>query len=178
MKPIMLLILIEALAAMSGRSQETTGAVSVVRICGSARCTIGTNAWRTLQPGDQLSPGVTVQTDAEPGVYVDLALVADTRSDPAHAPASSAIAGPATSAPDGVRLWNDSRLNISKLDFTETGMGVVADIRLALEKGRLTGLVKKRAAPSAFAVALPGGMAWLCEDVYDLSTDYNIKAAT
>lgn len=164
------------LTATLGRSQETSGVASVVEVNGSA-FVVGAKARLALKKGDRLRPGSVVEVGTEPGAHVDLAFVAGDRPMAAAADSGAFASCESTAPPDTVRLWDGSQLAISRLDFVQTGNGVVANIRLGLKQGRVTGLVKKRGAPSTFAVAVPDGTVLLRENLYDLSAGGHIKAA-
>jgi hypothetical protein len=155
--------------ALSFGQNQNSGVATVVGFNGSARWVIGTNAWQQVKPGDELPSGSVVEAGSKPGDYVDLALVSS--SGQSVQSLTEADSYEPTSHPDGVRLLEDSRLGISKLDFLQTGDGIVADIRLKLERGHLVSLVKKRSSASTFQVALPNGTAALRENTYDLSVD-------
>src|SRR5690348_7374591 len=112
----MLVFFFVVLMAVLGRSEVTTGVARVVRLNGPALCLIGTNVWRALKVGDELKAGATIQTGSNSDDYVDLALLADAGPAPSNSSESYTVFTSRVS-PDAVRLWNNTRLDIAKLEF-------------------------------------------------------------
>src|SRR5689334_14816510 len=63
-----------ALATVYASGQATGGAAKVIRLKGASRFSTGNFVWQPVKVGQVISPGMLIQTSAEEGDYVDLAL--------------------------------------------------------------------------------------------------------
>jgi hypothetical protein len=125
-----------------------------------------------------------IQTSADEGSYVDLAL-GDGRaavSTPlVYRPGIVSSMSPPvttwqTSAEQNVvRIWGDTALGIDRLTTMATGADRVTETQLDLKRGRITGNVKKLAAGSKYEVKLPNGIAGIRGTVFDIQAVGIIK---
>jgi hypothetical protein len=153
--------------------------VTVVRIQGEARYSLGDNAWHPLLVGKILRSGAIIQSAANSSV--DIVLSGDPVAMPQAAPSPDAIAF----APDPnirglvsykpmvkqnvIRLWSNTVLAIDKLTQSDTGVDTVSDTELDLRAGRIFYNVKKMSVTSQFIIKIPDGVAGIrgCAGVGD-----------
>lgn len=165
------------LAVVSASAQSVMeGAARIVRLKGAARVSSGNFVWHAVKVGDVLRPGTIVQTSADPGAYVDLALgdgKAPVPQPKIYRPSISSSMDTTTtfqpaSEQDTLRLWGDGALGIDKLSVMQTGAGRVTETQLDLKRGRVTGNVKKLTAASKYEIKMPNGVAGVRGTVFDI----------
>jgi len=164
-----------ALAMVSTLAAQTENQISakVVRIKGSARYKVGSEAWQTLKSGDLISQGTIIETGMNDS-RVDLVLGAG--SAPATRPIMGTILTYHPAAEQNmVRIWENSRLFIDKLTRTQTGADEVTDTKLDLQAGHIFGSVKKLSAASTYEVKIPNGVAGIRGTTYDISVEGLVK---
>jgi hypothetical protein len=143
--------------------------VTVVRIQGEARYSLGDNAWHPLVVGKILRAGAIIQTAANSSV--DIVLSGEPVAMPQAAPSPDQIAF----APDpnirglvsykpmvkqnAIRLWSNTVLAVDKLTESDTGVDAVSDTELDLRAGRVFYNVKKISESSQFIIKIPDGVA-------------------
>ncbi|HUA69240.1 MAG TPA: FecR domain-containing protein, partial [Candidatus Saccharimonadales bacterium] len=143
--------------------------VTVVRIQGVARYSLGDNEWHPLVVGKILRSGAIIQSAANS--TVDIVLSAEPIMMPQAAPSPQTI----SPAPDPnvrglvstrpmvqqnvIRMFGDTVLAIDKLTEFDTGADTVSDTELDLRAGGIFGSVKKMSASSQFIIKIPNGVA-------------------
>ena len=143
--------------------------VTVVRIQGQARYSLGDNTWHPLVAGKILRSGAIIQSAANS--TVDLVLSGDPVAMPQAAPSPDTI----MLAPDPnirglisykpmvqqnvIRLFGDTVLAVDKLTVSDTGVDAVSDTELDLRAGGISFNVKKMSATSQFIIKIPDGVA-------------------
>lgn len=143
--------------------------VTVVRIQGEARYSLGDNVWHPLLVGKILRSGAVIQSAVNS--MVDIVLSGDPVVMPQAAPTPDTI----TFAPDPnvrglvsykpvvqqnvIRLWGNTVLAVDKLTQFDTGVDTVSDTELDLRAGRIFFNVKKMSAASQFIIKIPNGVA-------------------
>jgi hypothetical protein len=176
--------LLVALATAACGQAPAEGGARVVRLKGSARYTTGNFVFQPIKVGQVLRPGTVIQTSADEGSYVDLALGdgrAAVQTPLVYRPGIVSSMSPPvttwqTSAEQNVvRIWGDSALGIDKLTTMATGADRVTETQLDLKRGRITGNVKKLAAGSKYEVKLPNGIAGIRGTVFDIQAVGIIK---
>jgi hypothetical protein len=176
--------LLVALATAACGQAPAEGGARVVRLKGSARYTTGNFVFQPIKVGQVLRPGTVIQTSANEGSYVDLALGDGRAAVPTplvYRPGIVSSMSPPvttwqTSAEQNVvRIWGDSALGIDKLTTMATGADRVTETQLDLKRGRITGNVKKLAAGSKYEVKLPNGIAGIRGTVFDIQAVGIIK---
>ena len=143
--------------------------VTVVRIQGQARYSLGDNAWHPLVVGKVLGAGAIIQSAVNSSV--DIVLSGSAVPMPQAAPSPNTI----QFAPDPnvrglvsykpmveqnvIRLWGNTVLAVDKLTQFDTGVQTVSDTELDLRAGRIFFNVKKMSATSQFIIKIPDGVA-------------------
>lgn len=143
--------------------------VTVVRIQGVARYSLGDNAWHPLLVGKILGSGAIIQSAADSSVDIVLS------GDPVAMP--QAVSAPDTITPAAdpnvrglvsykpmvqqnvIRMWGNTVLAVDKLTQYDTGVDTVSDTELDLRAGRIFFNVKKMSASSQFIIKIPNGVA-------------------
>jgi hypothetical protein len=179
-----------ALAPASSANDQTvkSTAVTVVRIQGQARYSLGDNQWHPLVAGKVLKAGAVIQTAADS--MVDLVLSGDVPPMPQPSPAPDKI----SLAPDSpvrgmisykpmvaqnvIRMWGDSVLAIDKLTVSETGVDTISDTELDLRTGRIFANVRKLSAASQYLVKIPNGIAGVRGTSFTISANGVIAVFT
>src|SRR5208282_3446674 len=127
--------------------------VTVVRIQGVARYSLGDNAWHPLLVGKILGSGAIIQSAADSSV--DIVLSGDPVAMPQAASAPDAITPAADPNVRGlvsykpmvqqnvIRMWGNTVLAVDKLTQYDTGVDTVSDTELDLRAGRIFFNVKK-----------------------------------
>lgn len=143
--------------------------VTVVRIQGQARYSLGDNNWHPLVVGKVLRSGAIIQSAVDSSV--DLVLSATPVKGPLAATApttmilapDSKVRGFAAYEPmvsqNVIRMWGNSVLAVDKLTQFDTGVDTVSDTELDLRAGRIFFDVKKMSATSQFIIKIPNGVA-------------------
>ena len=139
--------------------------VTVVRIQGQARYSLGDNAWHPLVVGKVLGAGAIIQSAVNS--TVDVVFSGSAVAMPQAAPSPDTIA----LAPDPnvrglvsykpmveqnvIRMFGDTVLAVDKLTQFDTGVDTVSDTELDLRAGRIFFNVKKMSATSQFIIKIP-----------------------
>jgi len=178
-----------ALLALGGNAVAQTVKpclVTVVRIQGVARYSLGDNVWHPLLVGKILGSGAIVQSAANSSV--DLVLSGDAVAMPQAVSAPDAIAPAADPNVRGlvsykpmveqnvVRMWGNTVLAVDKLTQYDTGVDTVSDTELDLRTGRIFLNVKKMSASSQFIIKMPNGVAGIRGSAGTADADTGIVA--
>jgi len=143
--------------------------VTVVRIQGQARYSLGDNNWHPLVVGKVLRSGAIIQSAVDSSV--DLVMSAT----PVKGPQAATTPPTMVLAPDSkvrgfasyepmvsqnvIRMWGNTVLAVDKLTQFDTGVDTVSDTELDLRAGRIFFDVKKMSASSQFIIKIPNGVA-------------------
>ncbi|HKW29629.1 MAG TPA: FecR domain-containing protein [Verrucomicrobiae bacterium] len=143
--------------------------VTVVRIQGQARYSLGDNAWHPLVVGKVLGAGAIIQSAVNSSV--DIVLSGNAVAMPQASPSPDTI----TFAPDPnvrgmvsykpmveqnvIRMWGNSVLAVDKLTQFDAGVQTISDTELDLRAGRIFFNIKKMSATSQFIIKIPNGVA-------------------
>jgi hypothetical protein len=150
--------------------------VTVVRIQGVARYSLGDNVWHPLLVGKILGSGAIIQSAADSSV--DIVLSGDPVAMPQAVSAPDAITPAADPNVRGlvsykpmveqnvVRMWGNTVLAVDKLTQYDTGVDTVSDTELDLRTGRIFGNVKKMSASSQYIIKMPNGVAGIRGTAY------------
>lgn len=143
--------------------------VTVVRIQGQARYSLGDNKWHPLVVGKVLGSGAIIQSAVNSKVDVVLSgnPVAMPQADPTPQTISPAadpnVRGLVSYRPmvqqNVIRLFSNTVLAVDKLTQADTGVDTVSDTELDLRAGRIFFNVKKMSATSQFIIKIPNGVA-------------------
>ena len=181
----LLVIAAACLFTISATAENSiNGAAKVIRLKGAARASSGNYVWQAIKEGDVLPPGTIIQTSADPGSYLDLALgdgSAAVGEPMIYRPSiPNSMAGAFTtfqpkSEQNTLRIWGDSALGIDKLTRLQTGADVVTETQLDLKRGRITAKVKKLSAASKYEVKFANGVAGVRGTVFDMQATGIIK---
>jgi len=155
--------------ASSAQAQSShPGVVTVVRIAGEAKYSIGDGEWHPLVAGKLLMAGSVIQTGH--GATVDLVLgkevgmpqagsVPSRISDAPDAPVRGMVAYKPTAEQNTIRMSGDTILAIDKLTVSDTGVDSVSDTELDLRQGGIFNSVKKLSGASQYLIKIPNGIA-------------------
>jgi hypothetical protein len=143
--------------------------VTVVRIQGQARYSLGDNNWHPLVVGKVLRSGAIIQSAVDSSVDLVLSatpvkgpLAAITPTTMILAP-DSKVRGFASYEPmvsqNVIRMWGNSVLAVDKITQFDTGVDTISDTELDLRAGRIFFNVKKMSATSQFIIKIPNGVA-------------------
>lgn len=178
------LAMVTSLVAQSA----TEGVAKVVKMKGSARYTTAGNSWQQLKVGSLIKSGTILQTSADKGSYVDLALgdsdvsafaaPREVSATPSTASGGAAVGYNNKSEQNTIRLAENTVLGIDKIAITQTGSDVVTDTQLDLKAGRIMGNVKKMAAASKYEIKVPTGVAGVRGTFYDISAEGVTRVVT
>ena len=144
------------------------GVVTVVRIVGEARYSLGDGIWHPLVAGKILAPGAVIQTGHDAAVDIILGKKilmpqADPTPDRVSLAVDSDVRGYVSYKPsaeqNAVRLMSDTMLAIDKLTVSDTGVDTVSDTELDLRQGRIYCSVKKLSGASQYLIKIPNGIA-------------------
>jgi hypothetical protein len=143
--------------------------VTVVRIQGQARYSLGDNKWHPLVVGKVLRSGAIIQSAVDSSVDIVLSANPVGMPQAAIAPTTmilapdSKVRGFAAYEPmvqqNVIRLWGNTVLAVDKLTQFDTGVQTVSDTELDLRAGRIFFDVKKMSASSQFIIKIPNGVA-------------------
>ena len=156
------------LAAGAGAQSIHPGVVTVVRIVGEARYSLGDGVWHPLVAGKFLAAGAVIQTGHEATVDIILGKKipmpeADPLPDRISMAADSDVRGLVSYKPSAeqnvVRLTSDTVLAVDKLTVSDTGVDTVSDTELDLRQGRIYCSVKKLSGASQYLIKIPNGIA-------------------
>jgi len=159
--------------------------VTVVRIQGEARYSLGDNVWHPLLVGKILGSGAIIQSAANS--TVDIVLSGEPIAMPQAAPSPNTIGY----APDPnvrglvsykpmvqqnvIRMFGDTVLAVDKLTQFDTGVDTVSDTELDLRAGRIFLNVKKMSATSQFIIKIPNGVAGIRGSSGCISADGSVQ---
>lgn len=169
-----------ALATANHVSAQTTdGSAKVVAVSGDARYfTSGDPTPHPVKVGMAVKPGMTIQTATGARNYVDL-ILNNTQAQEAPTASPSEIAHYTPKAEqDGIRIYENSVLEVDKLTVTQTGADTVTDTELDLKAGKILGTVKKLAPTSKYEVKIPNGVAGIRGTIYVLSANGILSVLT
>jgi hypothetical protein len=170
-----------ALATDAGAQTFKPSVVTVARIKGEARYSLGDNQWHPLVVGKVLGAGTVIQTAADS--VVDLVLSGNGEPLPQARPTPDSISyardsevrGMVTYRPtvaqNVIRMWGDTVLGIDKLTVSDTGADTISDTELDLRSGRIFGSVKKISAASQYIIRIPNGVAGIRGTSFTISAD-------
>ncbi len=143
--------------------------VTVVRIQGQARYSLGDNKWHPLVVGKVLGTGAIIQSAVNSTVDVVLS------GNPIAMPQASSTPQTISLAADPnvrglvsykpmvqqnvIRLFGNTVLAVDKLTQSDTGVDTISDTELDLRAGRMFFNVKKMSAASQFIIKIPNGVA-------------------
>lgn len=169
-----------ALATVNHVSAQTTdGSAKVVAKGGDARYFVaGDPTPHDVKVGMIVKPGMTIQTATGKNNYVDLILNnASAQEAPMASPTEIAHYTPKAEQ-DGIRIYENSALEVDKLSVTETGADTVTDTELDLKAGKILGTVKKLAPTSKYEVKIPNGVAGIRGTIYELTANGILSVLT
>ena len=143
--------------------------VTVVRIQGQARYSLGDNIWHPLVVGKILRSGAIIQSAVDSTVDIVLS------GDPVMMPQAASTPDTIDLAPDPgvrglisdkpmvqqnvIRMFSNTVLAVDKLTQADTGVDTVSDTELDLRAGRIFMNVKKMSSASQFIIKIPNGVA-------------------
>lgn len=143
--------------------------VTVVRIQGQARYSLGDNSWHPLVVGKVLGAGAIIQSAVNSSVDIVLSgsAVAMPQATPSPETISFApdpnIRGMVSYKPmveqNVIRMWGNTVLAVDKLTQFDAGVQTISDTELDLRAGRIFFNVKKMSATSQFIIKIPNGVA-------------------
>lgn len=144
------------------------GLVTVVRIAGEARYSLGDQNWHPLVAGKYLPAGAVIQTGHD--ATVDLVLgkkvmmpqaspVPNRISVAADADVRGLVAFRPSAEQNVIRMTGDTVLAVDKLTVSDTGVDTVSDTELDLRQGRIYCSVKKLSGASQYLIKIPNGIA-------------------
>ena len=154
----------------SGVCAESTkpGVITVVRLAGESRYSLGDGVWHPLVVGKILAPGAVIQTGHDATVdivlgkkilvpqasplpdRVNLATDEKVRDYVSYKPAAEQ---------NTVRMMGDTVLAIDKLMISDSGVDTVSDTELDLRQGAIYNSVKKLSGASQYLIKIPNGIA-------------------
>jgi FecR protein len=143
--------------------------VTVVRIQGHARYSLGDNTWHPLVVGKVLGSGAIIQSAVNSSVDIVLSGNAVAMPQAARSPETISFApdpnvrGMVSYKPmveqNVIRLWGNTVLAVDKLTQFDTGVQTISDTELDLRAGRIFFNIKKMSATSQFIIKIPNGVA-------------------
>ena len=170
-------VLTFACSSVSGQTSD--GIAKVVAKMGDARYFVaGDSTPHDIKVGMILKPGVTIQTGAGLGNYVDIVLNNASASAPPSATPSDIAHWQPKADQDGVRVFENTILAVDKLTRTTTGADVVTDTEMDLKAGSILGTVKKLTPTSKYEVKVPNGVEGIRGTVYFLSASGILRVLT
>jgi hypothetical protein len=134
-------------------AQAAVGKAVVRNVSGTAEYSDTGGGWQTLQTGKVLGPGASVRSGVNSQVHLFLG----------------------DNGPD-VYLLSDTTLGLEKLEIDRTGVDMVIQTMLNLQKGTIQGRVKKLAAASKYEVKTPYTVVGVREGEYQISADGKTSA--
>ena len=160
--------LVSMLVAGAAAQSIQPGVVTVVRIVGEARYSLGDGKWHPLVPGKILAAGAVIQTGHDATVDIILGKTilmpqADPLPDRVSLASDSDVRGYVSYKPsaeqNAIRMTGDTMLAIDKLTVSDTGVDTVSDTELDLRQGRIYCSVKKLSGASQYLIKIPNGIA-------------------
>jgi hypothetical protein len=148
-------------SAFSLHAEKTSdGEATVLRITGAARYTADNQTWKALKKGENLKPGMVIQT--APNSIVDL------RINEAHP--SRSKDGTEATTDHLIRIFENSALKINKLVKKKDGSDVSQDIEFELRAGEMMGTVGRLYPASEYEIKLPHAIVGIREGTYMASS--------
>jgi hypothetical protein len=144
--PLFLLIFGSALAA-----EARQGAAIVTSVVGAAEYTTDGKNWIPVKQDDVLQPGTEIRSHA--GAAVDLFLNYN---------------GPL------VRLDAQSRVRLTKLEYSEKGDEIITDTVIDVKEGAILGYTQKLSPNSRYVVNTPAGEAEITGTHYKVNADLKV----
>jgi hypothetical protein len=144
------------------------GVLTVVRIAGEARYSLGDGVWHPLVAGKVLAAGSVIQAGHDATVDIvlgkkiltSLGAATPQQIEPAiDSPVRGFISYTPTVEQNVIRLTSDTVLAIDKLNVSDTGVDTVSDTELDLRQGRIYCSVKKLSGASQYLIKIPNGIA-------------------
>jgi len=155
--------------AGSARAQSTKpGVVTVVRLSGEVKYSLGDGVWHPLVAGKILAAGAVIQTGHDAAVDIVLGKeVSMPQADPVPNRISQAadsdvrgfVAYKPSAEQNTIRMTSDTILAIDKLTVSDTGVDSVSDTELDLRQGGIYNSVKKLSGASQYLIKIPNGIA-------------------
>jgi hypothetical protein len=154
--------------AVGARAQSTRpGAVTVVRISGEAKYSLGDGVWHPLVDGEVLAAGSVIQTGHDATVDIVLGKkvsmpeseVPNRISAAPDSPVRGLVAYKPEAEQNSIRMASDTILAIDKLTVSDTGVDSVSDTELDLRQGGIYNSVKKLSGASQYLIKIPNGIA-------------------
>lgn len=143
--------------------------VTVVRIQGQARYSLGDNVWHPLVVGKILGSGAIIQSAVNSMVDIVLSgspvampqanLTPQTVSPAADPNVRGLVSYKPMVQQNVIRLFGNTVLAVDKLSQADTGVDTVSDTEVDLRAGRIFFNVKKMSAASQFIIKIPNGVA-------------------
>jgi ferric-dicitrate binding protein FerR (iron transport regulator) len=127
------------------------GAAVVTSVVGAAEYSADGKNWAPVKPDDVLPPGTEIRSHA--GAAVDLFLNYN---------------GPL------VRVDAQSRVRLTKLEYTEKGDEIVTDTEIDVKEGAILGYTQKLSANSRYVVNTPDGEAEITGTHYKVNADLKV----
>jgi len=143
-------LLLLGLAAPVKAQEAVSLSAKVVRLTGPVRYTLNGTTWKELKVGEELKPGVIVQT-AKQNSSVDIQWT--------QGGAATNSAGALELSANLVRLYENSALELRRLTATGTGADRAEQSELDLRAGQMLGIVKPLPTLSRYEVITPSGAA-------------------
>jgi hypothetical protein len=143
--------------------------VTVIRIQGEARYSLGDNTWHPLVAGKILAAGAVIQSGedstvdlvlgGEPIAMPQAALSPDTIAPAPDSKVRGLVSYQSMAEQNVVRMQADTVLAIDKLTTSDTGADTISDTELDLRSGQIFFNVKKMSATSQYIIKIPNGVA-------------------
>ena len=163
--------------------------VTIVRIQGQARYSMGDNNWHPLIVGKILRSGAIIQSAVNSSVDLVLsgnpilmpqALTSPDTTPVAMGPADDPnVRGYVAYQPaveqNVIRMFGNSVLAVDKLTQVDTGVDTVSDTELDLRAGKIFVNVKKMSASSQFIIKIPNGVAGIRGSTGCISADGSVQ---
>ncbi len=155
--------------------------VTVVRIQGQARYSLGDNTWHPLVAGKILRAGAIIQSGANS--TVDVVLSGNRIAMPQASPSPTTISLAADPNVRGfvankpmvqqnvIRMFGNTVLAVDKLTVSDTGVDTVSDTELDLRAGGIFLHIEKMSATSQFIIKIPDGVAGIRGFIGELLLD-------
>jgi hypothetical protein len=152
------------------------GIVTVVRIAGEARYSLGDGVWHPLVAGKILAAGAVIQTGHDATVDIVLGKkILMPEVNPLSSRVTVAVPDRISLAEDekvrgyvsyrpyaeqnAIRMMGDTVLAIDKLMISDTGVDTISDTELDLRQGGIYNSVKKLPGASQYIIKIPNGTA-------------------
>ena len=183
MKKALSAVLCGAMLAFAFTTSAETfrpGIITIVRIQGEARYSLGDNNWHPLVVGKALNAGAIIQTahnavvDFILGKSVEMPQATSwpDRIGPAPDYPVRGLVDYAPSAEQNmIRMSGDTVLAIDKLIISDTGVDAISDTELNLKQGRIFCSVRKLSAASQYLVKIPNGIAGVRGTVFGIDAN-------